>query len=502
MRPRNLDFATRKEPKTAVFSLLFMYVVALLAIVLLRHEVLDDPHYWDALGGYVAQSRFMAQHGFDLSVYRELGYVRPPLFTGSLALLIRLCGTSARQLLHFAIFGWGALILPATYLIARTLGSSPRTALLAAALCLFSPHFVGQVGLVQSDLPLTAFTSIAWVLLLRGRFGAFVFMACLSVLIKETAVFLLPPAALLLWLRAGSPLVSLRTVRLWLPLLLPGVVLLGWLLLHRHMIGQLIIKDHVDALSARHMPYALFHNFIDGGRFVLLLTVLIGAGVALRRGGIFYSLPVDKRRGILATWLAFMLMPVYLPTTLPRYMMPTLPLLCALAALALEGMTQRWRAAGAALIFTVLVLGWGGALTVPDNPHREGNTTYRTLLAVHQQLALEVAALKPKLVFGGFPTFYLLTAPPEDGYLDAPLNVHVPTGSESIDALCACDLLVQAQDPSVEPAIEQLKKRGALTLISQFGSNKPPPEKPLDPIWDLAVRIYRIDCSRPALTNP
>lgn len=505
MRPRTVE---QKAPATQVHpsagaravGLLLMYVLSLLAILLLRHEVLSDPHYWDSLGGYVAQARFMAQHGIDLEVYKKLGYVRPPLFTGIMALVIWLGGTS-RQVLHFAIFAWGAVILPATYFIARGLGTSKRGALLAAALCLFAPHFVGQVGLVQSDLPLAAFTTVAWALLLSGRTAGFVVMACLAILIKETAVFLLPPAAIWLYLQAGAPpLFSLRTLRLLLPLGAPCVVLLGWLLLHRQMIGVLVIKDHVDAVALRHLPYALFHNFVDGGRGVLLLMVLAGAALTLRpgarRSAVFYTLPVEKRRALLVTWLAFMLMPLVLPTTLPRYMMPTLPLLCALCAASLEGAVQRWRPALAALLFTVLVIGWRGHLTVPDNPHREGNTTYRELLAVHQKLALEVSALNPRLVLGGFPTVYLLTAPPEDGYLDAPLQVRVPTGQESLTELCECDLLVQAQDPTVEPAIRRLSELGALTLVAQLGSPVPPAPLPIDPIWDLAVRIYRIQCPK------
>ena len=173
------------------------WAVAAVGLLLLKWPTLHDPHYWDALGCYVPEARFLAEHALDWSRYRDIYFLRPPLFTGLLALFIRLLGP-APVVLHVVTCVVVAAALPATYAIARRLRASPLGSMIGVALCLCSPSYFAQAGLVQSDGPVTSLVAVAWVLLLSGRVTGYVVCASLAVLTKESAYFLCLPAALLL----------------------------------------------------------------------------------------------------------------------------------------------------------------------------------------------------------------------------------------------------------------------------------------------------------------
>ena len=185
-----------------------LYVPCALGLIALKASVLDEPHLWDALGCYVAQARFIAQNGLDFSRYPELGFVRPPLFTGTLAVVMHAISAS-RQVMHVTTLLFCAAILPSLYLLTRLLGGSRAASLLAVALCVATPSFFAQSGLVHSDLPATAFTTLAWLLMLRGERTGFAIVATLGVLTKESAYFVCVPAGLWLLGQRGESLRSL-----------------------------------------------------------------------------------------------------------------------------------------------------------------------------------------------------------------------------------------------------------------------------------------------------
>lgn len=468
-------------------------------VVALKWPTLHDPHYWDALGCYVPQARFFAEHGFDWQVYQTLSYVRPPFLTVLLGLLMRVTAGS-REALHLAIYLFTSLLLCATYAIARALRASSGTAVLAALLCFAAPPVFAQAGLVQSDLPAAALAATAWALLLHRRTGWFVVVASLAVLTKESGYAICPPAALLLYLRAGRPpLVSLRAIRAALPAGIPCLVLALWLVLHQKLTGAAMLDDHKSAIGPSALITALNHNLLDSGRFVLWGL----AALAIRHAAREPAWP--SRTEVLLTALAAASLPLFFPAWLPRYMLSSLPMLAALAALGAASLPRNSAVGAAALSLMLLVFGWRGALTKADNAHLEVSTRYRELLLVHKQTAEQVAALTKKRVLGGFPTFFLLTAPAEDGYLMRPAPIWVPSKGMTLAQLCENDYLVEAQDPSVREAITTLAQAGALELVKERlppGSPRPTraPGAPLNHEVDRAVRIYRLRC--PTVDTP
>ena len=496
-------------------------LLGLLGVVALKWSTVHDPQYWDALGCYVVQARFIARHGLDLAAYHELPYLRPPIFTGTLALALRLFGSS-REVLHVTTFLFGGLLLPATWLLVRRLGGRRSGAAVAALACLASPIYLAQLGIVQSDLPAAVLTTFAWAALLGRRTFGFVVWASLAVLTKESAAFLCGPAALFLWqrtVRHGGGRFSRTALAAMLPALIPGLVLLSWLLLHGLFVGKLVSAVHRGYVGPQYLTWSLFHNFVDGGRVALVLLSALPVWGVLRRvrpqagrqpGRIAANGQCLGRDEILYTSLAAVVLPLFFPAPLPRYMVLSLPLFAALAALGIERLPiPGWRPLAATLLIGFLGLGAGGRWGKRDIAHLEASLAYRTLIGLHQQAARELAAAAPRSVISAFPLFPVLSAPPEDGYLPAPLAVKTPEQAAGLKALCESDFIVEAQDSSVEPALEALRRVGALTLWRQLG---PPPARaaskssadsgpsgqaaqlPLDAERDLTVRIYRISC--------
>jgi len=480
------------------------WAVAAVALLLLKWPTLHDPHYWDALGCYVPEARFLAEHAFDWHRYRDIYFLRPPLFTGLLALFIRFLGPS-RELLHAVTCVVVAAALPATYAIARRLRVSPLGAMIAVALCLCSPAYFAQAGLVQSDGPVTSLVAVAWALLLSGRVTAYVICASLAVLTKESAYFLCLPAALLLATRAVQRLsesrfsrrVALGVLPAVLPAAVPCLVLFLWLLVHRALMGTLTPGNAGEFVGPSHLLWALRHDLLDGGRLVLVVCAALVVIPACRRPtGSPPHLPVLEIR---ATAVAVLTMPLAFPGPLPRYMLPALPLLCALAAAGLARLRIPLRPAAAAGALLILIAGWHGRWNRWDIAHLEVSLAYRDLLALHQQAARELAAVHPRAVLADFPFITAATAPPADGYLPAPLPARL-SRDDSMAALCQFDFLVEAQSSQVVTALRTLQRQNAVTLWRQLG---PPPRAaasalpglpPLDPERDLTVRLYRIHC--------
>lgn len=496
-----------------------VFLAAVLWLALVRGSTLDDPHYWDALGSYSDQVRILSTRGLDLAAYEGLHYVRPPLFTGLLSLL-RAVGLGGRPVQRIVVFLLGGVLVAATFSIAASLrgraagrggrrpGLDPAP-ISAAVLCATNPLLLAQAGLVQADLPVTALMALAWALLLRGRTIGFVLSAAAAVLTKEIAYALSFPALLLLgwrhralWppvLRArlaadgedgqdrvrrprGTRWSPLPLVRALAPGLVPGLVLLAWELVHRRIVGHILHPGYTQMLSARLGVSALVNNLTDGGRPVLWLLAIFTLRAALRERTADAAQRLYRAPEVVITFAAAATLPLFFPAALTRYMMPALPLLCALAALALA------RAARPLLLTAVLgaaslALGWLGSWHDESGNHIDCDPTYRKELAAQQQAARALAAAAPRRVLSTFPMYTVLTAPPEDGFLQAPLPAVVVLGGEPLAELCRGDYLLWTNlgEPA-DAAVATLQAARALTLWREIRSGK------------SHIRIYQIRC--------
>src|SRR5205085_8094332 len=112
-----------------------------------------------------------------------------------------------------------------------------------------------------------------------------------------------------------------------LPAVVPVLVLAAWLLWHRRLVGDFVHAEHSGALfSPGRILAALLHTFVEGGHWLLVL----GAALTLRAGW--------RRPEIVVAALAVLAVPLCFAGLPPRYVLPSLPPLAALAALGLAGL--------------------------------------------------------------------------------------------------------------------------------------------------------------------
>ncbi len=458
---------------------------ALLALVVVATTApaLRDPPYWDA-NVYVHQARYSAAHGLALAAYRHPPDVlKPPLFA-SLLLGAAAALDPSPLAMHLVVLALALALLWAERRLVLALGGSELTALVAGALVATAPLFVAQAGLVQSDLPLTLLTTLAWTSHVRARLGGWLVWSTLAVLTKESGYFLCAPALALEWLRAGGALRP--TLRRILVPAWPGLVLLGWLGALHLVTGHAVPRLNRDALGPNFLVDALVHELVEGGRLPLVVLAL----VALRR-------PLPRRDEALATGVGVLALPLLFFAPLPRYMMPGLPLVAALAAL---GVTHAlaWPAARRALlagaVVAAQVAGWFGPSwhvgSSLGGHHLDCNLRYRRLLATQRQVVHAVAALRPRAVAAAFPFYFAFSDPPGEGWLPAPLPTVLADAGTPTDALCRADVFVDADQSA---PIDEPRARLGPALVPWHSFGEP----------GLSVRVWRVDCAAaPPRTPP
>jgi 4-amino-4-deoxy-L-arabinose transferase-like glycosyltransferase len=436
------------------------------ALLAVKWPTLRDPPYWDAQF-YLSQAHFVAQHGLDIAGWRELWVVKPPLYTHLLGFFGWLLGMRP-VVLHVVTVLVGSLALPGAFAVVRGLGGSRRAGWIAVALLGTAPLFFAQCGLLLSDLPETVLIVWAWAALLHRRTVAFAILAGLAVLTKESGYFLAAPAALLLFSRNGFSPKRLA------PSLVPALALLGWLLVLRAAKGEAIPAVNRDAFSLGYEKDALIHSFVEGGRIPLVLLSLAAVIFAFRDRS-------DERKAIACSFAAVIALPLLLPAPLPRYMLPSLPLLCALAALALDRLRLALPAAG--LLAIAQVAAWWCPTSYHSNGghHRDANLLYRRVLAAEIDAARALADAHATRVLAPFPTWAVLAGDRADGWPTPLVTASAPTGNEPRAELCQHDFLVDAeQSNSVAPAMAALGK--SISLWGRFGAS------------DVEVRVYKISC--------
>jgi hypothetical protein len=451
-----------------------LVAVCAAASLVVTARALHDPPFWDALGCYVPLSRFIAVHGLDPTPYHALPMFRPPLLLIMFAALLR--AGLGHTAMHLLVLAFAALAAVVTWPIARRLGDDDRAPALATAICLVMPIFVAQAGLEQSDLPAAALAGFAWWLALDDRRLAFAVVASLAMLTKESAHAILLPAA---WLFGGvGPMPLLTRVRRALPALVPYVVLAGWLVVQRLLIGHLLFAGQAALIGISSLPSALYHTFIEGGRLLLTLLAFPVVRAAWR------TREAPRSRAIVATAAVVVWLPLAFPAGLPRYMIVSLPLHCALAALGLVSLARSRQAiATLALVAALVVLWWAPTLDSRSEWHLESNLRYRSVLAIERAAVDELANAHARAVIAPFPFFVALPGDPSDGWTRQPIPAVVARGDAPHDELCRADWLVVTGEDASHAAEAALREMHAtLTPHRQWQA------------FGQSVALYRVAC--------
>ena len=441
------------------------WAAVVLLVVCTTAPALRDPPYWDA-NVYVAEGRWAAAHGLSLDAWRQFpDVVKPPVFA---AVVLGAAGAldSSPLAMHLCVLAFALALLAAVRALVRALGGDERAGLVAGVLCATAPLYVAQTGLVLSDLPATALAAWAWVALVRGRVAAWLVVSALAVLTKESAYFLCVPALVLEWLRAGRSLPA--TARRALVYAWPGLVLLGWLAALHALTGHALPKLNREALGANFVVDTMIHELVEGGRILLVALAVVE----------LHARAVDEPRdaAVWATAAGVLALPLMFPAPLPRYMLPGLPLLAALAGLGGLRLVERARGSGALVVAAVVLgelAGWlGPSWHANGGHHLDCNLRYRTLLRTQEAAVRALVAERPRAVAAAFPLWFALR--------DAGVPVVLADASTPTAALCAADFFVAADQsaPTGDAAA-----RVHLSPWRSFGAP------------GLSVTVSRIDCA-------
>jgi hypothetical protein len=393
----------------------YLFLAGLLFVT--HYGFLDLPFFWDEMGHFIPAALDLWRDGewIPKSVTPN---VHPPGVMAWLTVCWSVAGFSVESTRAAMLLLAGALIL-VTFLLALELsrGSPSALPLLPPALLVASPLFFTQSMMAQLDMPAALFGTLALYLFLRRRYWDSAAVCTVLVMVKETglvvplvmgawlawqrefrraAFFLLPPAALALWL------IALRTATgHWF----------GSEAFAEYNVYYTLHPVRIALALFRRLYYLLFAEF----RWIAVLLVI----AAWRRGAPFRGYPWNLIAMLAAAYV--LMFSLAGGAHLERYLLPVLPLLYLATGVAVAALPVR---AGRA---AVLALGVGltaGLLWNPPWPFpHENNLSMVKLAWLHRDTARYMDRLYPNAVVA---TAWPLSAglrDPDFGYVERPRNV-------------------------------------------------------------------------------
>ncbi len=297
------------------------------------------PYWWDSI--YLTQSAFnFLENGFWPLVSNYGDFAHPPFLMVLFALIWKVFGESL-LVSHLVILVFAFIALVYTYLLGKEVVRDEVmgrwVGFFSAFLLLVSPVFLGQLGIVYLEIPVTAFCLMAVYYFLRGKKIGYVISATLMLWTKEVSGVII---GLLLAVVLFEKLVEyLKNKELdWKEtakeagiILSPFVFLFLWFFYHKLVKGWwMIIPGREfgggEGLSLDNVPRVLRFVFLAQGRVVL--TALMGVIAA----GLFYREDYRdhfKRRIVVLICLIPAVVAVFFGITefLHRYILFGLPFL-------------------------------------------------------------------------------------------------------------------------------------------------------------------------------
>jgi 4-amino-4-deoxy-L-arabinose transferase-like glycosyltransferase len=404
-------------------------MVGAFALLLLLHSpLLNLPYFWDEAGYYVPAALDIYRN-WQLTPQSTLPVGHTPLVMVYLALTWHVFGFSP-LVTRAAMVLIAAVTVVVTYMLARRLASR-EAALWSAALLALSPMFFAQSSLVFLDLPAALPTTLCLLALLDGRMLMFALAASLAVLTKETAVVLLPLAAVFVrWRGRAGQAAPLRT---WLALAVPLLPLAAWTLYYHHVTGfwtgnaEYLQFNLYSTLSPGRIFWSLLrrlHEVFVGGFNWLLVA---GAAFGLWRGSNSHGDTEAQRRTKEFMFLATGLIAVYLlllsivgGAVLPRYLLPVFPALFVASTLLIWRLRKAFARALCGATLVCFVAAW--FINPPYPFPYEDNLAYADFIRLHQQAAQFLSARPSgEQILTAWPATDELTRPLL-GYVEKPLR--------------------------------------------------------------------------------
>ena len=404
-------------------------LVGAFALLLLLHSpLLHLPYFWDEAGYYVPAALDIYRNS-QLVPQSTLPVGHTPLVMVYLALVWRIFGFSP-LVTRAAMILIAAATVVATYTLGRRM-LNREAALWSAALLALSPMFFAQSSLVLLDLPAALPTTLCLLALLEGHMLMFALAASLAVLTKETAMALLPVAAVFMWRRVrarqGAPLQA------YIALAVPLVPLAAWTLYYHHATGfwtgnaEYLQFNLYSTLSPGRIFWSLLRRlyevFIGGFNWLLVA----GAAFGLWRGRVrrgdtgaqrFQKEFLMLAAGLIASYI--LMLSVVGGAVLPRYLLPVFPALLIASVVLICRLRKAFARTLCGATLACFVAAW--FINPPYPFPYEDNLAYADFIRLHQTAAAFLAARPAgERILTAWPATDEL-ARPFLGYVENPLH--------------------------------------------------------------------------------
>ena len=400
--------AQRLRVRPASYALVFGVIAGFL--ILAHGPLLWLPFFWDEAGQFVPAALDLFHSGAWIPV-SVVPNIHPP---GVMAWLAgfwsvfgySIAGTRVAMLLVAAL---GAMV---TFLLSIELsrGATGAPAFSTLTLLCISPLFFAQAMMAQLDMPAMCFTALALLFFVQNRFRDSALACVALVLVKETGAMI--PLVFGAWLVIERRKEAPRQLQPALWFLLPFAALLLWLAALRHATGSWFGNPGFA-------DYNLLYT-LNPGRFLVALLrrfyyLFISTGHIIGTAIVIYSwrrLPILRNRSwrIAATVVVAHIVAVSLlgGAVLERYLLPLFPILYSAFAVALRGLLPRPRK----FALAALALGLLAANAVnPPYPYPwENNLSFVAFLQLEQSAATAVD-LHSGTVATAFPMSQALLRP-------------------------------------------------------------------------------------------
>lgn len=420
-----------------------------MALLILGHEAIFFPPYWDSVLGLFAEASWLADHDFDYMAlaYEQSGYVAggPRVYFFSIypslqAMLLISFDSASRFLLfnHLLTFGYASATLAVFYYLLRPrMGSA--LAILGTLALMVHPLFRSQAEAINMEMPLLAATSMGILLTVRGRhlWGAVFALAAMAVkpfgIIGVVALFiyhlvgyeqgwrqnraalgLLGLAILsvpfLMWLRSTFLEESSDTL---------FVLFRGSLKTVIAEVGDFLVLFVLSGVFIGLYVYAFIHNDRARGSLSREGDGLGNPGAVVRRADLLFML-------IFVSFGAFF---IHIVNILPRYLLYCLPALLYMVIVGVSGITnRRWLRAIVISAIVCLFLVNQNGLFYPSVRANNGfllerSLEYRDDLKLNERLISYLEQNhRDQTIVTSWPLAQMLTMP-RLGYVARPFEV-------------------------------------------------------------------------------
>ena len=459
---RVMDVVVRLRAASGRSSVRFLLYLFLLC--LLRGDSLNDPFYGDSVS-YVMPTVFHQVDG-TIKLYPTAGPRDNPEIDGGghpfvfyhlLVLLLKL-GLPPVLTCHMVMLVFAALVLLATDRIASALAGS-TAGVAAAALMLVNPTFLAHAGIVLLEIPQTAFTLLTLWAALTGRWAWCAAFGSLAVLIKEPAVWILPPLGLYALFVGGRRGGLRRTACA----AIPGLAFLAWMggcklatgmwinrtSIHWYHVGpmlrasELFYSDGRAALTAVAAGLVVWHALHRRRLVPLLVAVVVAAAAVVGLPSLQRSVPFVSASlpwvaagiaamagGIGVVWgpkelllwgaiLAHLLIFTFLQETMPRYAFVPMALFPAIVVGAV------WRLRHPLVRWALVIPGVAWAIASwNEGIAYDRGLRYREILGTIQTVATRLEVHHPhRSILWWCGGAYILRDP-RYGYVSTPLEAY------------------------------------------------------------------------------